>query len=174
LTFEDGFYPLNSFFRKQIRVSYFSISYNISKNQQNRRRRVAYVPLSVSLLKANSSTSDSFVLYTTLSKVSIPESYVLMSFDVISLFTNVPLDLAINSVKNRWNFIEWFTKIPMVEFVSIVNFVLSSTFFTFNNVIYKQIYGTLSLITNHHWPSNARSGGTCTELFKNKITDLLS
>jgi len=32
VTFEDGFYPLNSFFRKKIRVSYFS-SYNISKLQ---------------------------------------------------------------------------------------------------------------------------------------------
>jgi len=98
--------------------------------------------ISESLPKANSSVSNSSELYNTLSKVSVPKSYVLMSFDVVSLFTNVPLDLVINGIKNKQNFIEWFTKIPMGEFISIVKFVLSSTFFTFNNVIYKQTFGT--------------------------------
>jgi len=65
-----------------------------------------------------------------------------VSFYVVSLFTNVPLDLAINGIKNRWNFIKQFTKIPMGEFISIVKFVLSFIFFTFNNVIYKQTSGT--------------------------------
>jgi len=60
----------------------------------------------------------------------------------MSLFTNVPLDLALNGIKNRWNHIERFTKIPKDEFISIIEFVLSSTFFMFNDVIYKQTYGT--------------------------------
>jgi len=38
--------------------------------------------------------------------------------------------------------IEKNTTIPFDEFVSIINFILSSTYFTFNNIIYKQTYGT--------------------------------
>jgi len=66
----------------------------------------------------------------------------LVSFDVIPLFINVPLDLAINGIKNRWKYIKRFTKIPKEEFISIIKFVLSSIFFMFNNVIYKQTFGT--------------------------------
>jgi len=67
---------------------------------------------------------------------------VMISLDVISLFTNVPLDLAIESVSNRWNKIQSNTKIPKNEFVLAIEFILSSTFFSFNNVTYKQTYGT--------------------------------
>jgi len=39
--------------------------------------------------------------------------------------------------------IEKNTIIPFDEFVSIIKFILSSTYFTFNNVTYKQTFGTL-------------------------------
>jgi len=81
-------------------------------------------------------------LFGALSKISLPKSHILVSFDVVSLFTNVPLDLALNGIKNKWNYIERFTKIPKDEFILIIKFALSSTFFMFNDVIYKQTYGT--------------------------------
>jgi len=34
------------------------------------------------------------------------------------------------------------TTIPFDEFVSTINFILSSTYFTFNNIICKQTFGT--------------------------------
>jgi len=34
------------------------------------------------------------------------------------------------------------TKIPKNEFIFAIEFVLSSTFFTFNNIIYRQTFGT--------------------------------
>jgi len=98
--------------------------------------------ISESLPKATSSIDNSFELYNTLSKVSLPESHILVSLDVVSLFTNVPLHLAITSINNRWNFIEKFTKISKEAFISMIKFILSSTYFTFNNVIYKQTFGT--------------------------------
>jgi len=40
-------------------------------------------------------------------------------------------------------YIQYNTNISKNEFILVIKFVLSSTYFTFNNVIYKQIYGTL-------------------------------
>jgi len=67
---------------------------------------------------------------------------VLLSLDVTALFTNVPLDLAMDGISNRWVHIEQYTNIPKKDLLMAVKFVLSSTYFTFNNRIYKQTYGT--------------------------------
>jgi len=66
----------------------------------------------------------------------------LVSFDVISLFINVPIELAINSIEKRWEHIEWHTKIIKSEFIAAIKFILSSTYFNFNKKIYKQTFGT--------------------------------
>lgn len=71
------------------------------------------------------------------------DNYVLVSFDVTSLFTNIPLDLELQGIRNRWGHIKNLTKILMDDFISAVELILSSTFFTFDNIIYKQIFGTL-------------------------------
>jgi len=36
---------------------------------------------------------------------TIPESYSLVSLDAVSLFTNVPLDLALNSIGKKWEYV---------------------------------------------------------------------
>jgi len=56
-------------------------------------------------------------------------------------YCNIPIDLAIKSVSNRWNFISTSCKIPR-NFLNAVRFVLESTFFSFGNQIYKQKFGT--------------------------------
>jgi len=89
-----------------------------------------------------SHVSNSFELCVALSGLRIGDDQILVSFDVVSLFTNVPLDLALHSIEKRWINIGHLTKIPMNEFLTAVRFVLSSTFFTFNNIIYKQTHGT--------------------------------
>src|SRR5436190_8884249 len=77
-----------------------------------------------------------------LSSKRLDAGYELASLDVVSLFTNVPLDLAIGAVGKRWHFIEKGTPLPYVEFLSALRLVLFSTFFKFNGKIYKQLYGT--------------------------------
>jgi len=62
--------------------------------------------------------------------------------DVISLFINIPQNLAIEDISNRWATIEKNTNIPMDEFILVLQLILSSTFFTFNGKKYKQIFGT--------------------------------
>ena len=52
------------------------------------------------------------------------------------------MDLAIKSITKRWNFISENWRITKNEFVEAVRFLLESTFFTFDNQIYKQKFGT--------------------------------
>lgn len=69
-------------------------------------------------------------------------NFELASLDVVSLFTNVPSDLVIESIERRWNDISAGTAIPKEEFIVSINFVLDSTYFGYNGRIYKQIFGT--------------------------------
>jgi len=66
----------------------------------------------------------------------------LISLDVVSLFTNIPQDLAINSIVKRWALIKSKTNIPKDEFLKAIKLILSSTYFVFNKKIYRQTYGT--------------------------------
>jgi len=59
----------------------------------------------------------------------------------MSLFTNVPLELAIDSINKRWEHFERHTKISRIDFIAAVEFVLHSTYFKFNKKIYKQTFG---------------------------------
>jgi len=67
--------------------------------------------------------------------MAIDSNYVLVSLDIVFLFTNVPVDLALNSIEKRWIHINKSikTNISKEELVTAVKFVLNSTFFTFNN-----------------------------------------
>jgi len=76
-----------------------------------------------------------------LANIHIPDDHDLVSLDVVSLFTNVPIDLVIEVLDNRWNFIEPHTKIPKEEFLDAIKFTLNSTYFIFNERIYKQTFG---------------------------------
>ena len=94
------------------------------------------------LPKAKSHIVDSFQFVETLKNTQIDASFKLISLDVVSLFTNVPLDLAIESICKRWTYIERNCDIPKNEFLIAIRLVLNSTFFSFNNVCYQQTYGT--------------------------------
>ena len=98
--------------------------------------------ISESVPHSMSHANNSFELYDSLSGKEICESHTLISLDVVSLFTNVPLNLALEGIRKRWPYIEKNTKIPLAEFLSAVEFVLSSTFFSFNNTIFKQMHDT--------------------------------
>lgn len=89
------------------------------------------IPLSFSHI------SNSFQLIEKLSSVTLEEHYDLLSLDVVSLFTNVPTDLAIEGIKERWSSISLNTQIPLNEFIIGLRLVLNSTFFIFNDTIYK-------------------------------------
>ncbi|XP_058839533.1 uncharacterized protein LOC131695016 [Topomyia yanbarensis] len=65
----------------------------------------------------------------------------LFSLDVVSLFTNVPVDYAIESVRLRWGELEEHTKIPESSFIAMLELVLTSTFFMHQGRFFKQKFG---------------------------------
>jgi len=64
-----------------------------------------------SLPQAKSYEKNSFWLFNTLLDKKIPEKHVLLSLDVKSLFTNIPFELIIEGIKDRWQYIQNETKI---------------------------------------------------------------
>ena len=70
----------------------------------------------------------------------------MLSSDVCSLFTNIPNDLVCKNFDRRWTDIHSKCKIPFDEIVNITNFLFDNTYFVFNEVFYKQIFGTHILV----------------------------
>jgi len=60
----------------------------------------------------------------------------------LTLLPCIPNDLALKSVLEKWNSICNNTTTPIYEFkIAISIIILNSTFFKFNDEIYKQIFG---------------------------------
>ena len=99
--------------------------------------------LTVSYNKTNSYyIKDSFEFATFINGFKLPENYVLISLDVVSLYTNIHINLIIDSIKKHWAAISNFTKIPQKIFLEAIEFIFDTNFFSFNNIFYKQILGT--------------------------------
>jgi len=92
--------------------------------------------------KASSHIENSFHLVKRLNGFPLSEDFALVSLDAVSLFTNIPIDLAIESVSSRWTHISSGCKIPKNEFLTALQLIMDSTYFTFNNKLYKQKFGT--------------------------------
>ena len=68
----------------------------------------------------------------------------LVSFDVVSLFTRVPIDLAMGVVKRRLESdktLEDRTCLSVSSIVTLLKLCLKATYFTFKGEIYQQVFG---------------------------------
>ena len=74
--------------------------------------------------------------------ISLRHDDQLVSLDVVSLFTNIPLDLTIDIISHNWNRISSNTSFSKEEFITGIKFILFSTYFKFGNKIYKQTFGS--------------------------------
>ena len=84
---------------------------------------------------------DSWDFHNFIKNKTIPKNLTLVSFDVVSLYTNIPTELAVNVIKEKWNIIKNYTTIPENTFIEITKLCLNSTYFKFNNEFFSQIYG---------------------------------
>lgn len=91
--------------------------------------------------KSKNTVKDSWDLADVIRDITIPDNHILISLDVVSLYTNTPTDLAIDILKNRWTEIKEFTKINEKDFIMAVEECLSSSYFKFDNQFYQQIFG---------------------------------
>lgn len=73
--------------------------------------------------------------------VKVDADDVMISFDVVSLFTNIPRDLALLIIEEEWDRIEVYTSIPKSLFKDIVMLIMKSGFFKYKGSFYEQIEG---------------------------------
>ncbi|XP_046587801.1 uncharacterized protein LOC124292954 [Neodiprion lecontei] len=83
---------------------------------------------------------DSFALVNAIRDFRLPPDHILVSLDVVSLFTNVPQDLAINAVKQRWHQLVDKIPVPLDELLKALHICFKATIFKFNHNIYAQTY----------------------------------
>lgn len=71
----------------------------------------------------------------------LPEDHVVVSLDVVSLFTNISLELTLHIIQEEWTRIEQHTNVPIEIFVNIIEFIFSANYFTYDNTCYTMIFG---------------------------------
>ena len=78
--------------------------------------------------------------------LAIPESDVIVSFDVKALFTSVPTDEAIDYIdtvlSNNSAMLQSSTKLKKNDILDLLKLCTESTSFSFNGKYYKQVHGT--------------------------------
>ena len=90
------------------------------------------------------STPNSAWFAEEISNVDIQDDEVMLSFDVVSLFTAIPVDKACDYIHKKLLKDETLssrTSLDSNEIISLLNFVLSNNYFVYDDKIYKQIHG---------------------------------
>lgn len=83
---------------RPIVASINSATYNLSKMFANILKNVVG--------NSNRTIHNATELVTKLRKIRLPKNYILISFDVVSLFTNIPNDLVYAAIHKRWTKIQ--------------------------------------------------------------------
>ena len=79
-----------------------------------------------------------------ISNIDIQDDEVMLSFDVVSLFTAIPVDKACDYINNKLlkdDTLSSCTSLDSNEIISLLDFVLSHNYFIYEDKIYKQIHG---------------------------------
>ena len=69
-------------------------------------------------------------------RVIIEPDDLLVSFNIVAMYTNIPIELAMKIIDKRWNDIKQYT-----SFFEALALCLKNSFFVYINIIYKQIEG---------------------------------
>ena len=82
------------------------------------------------VLKKNFSyIKNSFDMVKKINDMPLQEDYQIVSFDITSMHSNIPNELVLKSVLERWDLICNNTSIPFYEFKIAISIILKSTFF---------------------------------------------
>lgn len=85
---------------------------------------------------------DSFEVNDKFNRTYIPTDYIIASLDVVSLFSNVYLEIVLEVLNKKWSSIANFCSLPKDTFINLITFLFNNTFFNFDNKFYKQTFGT--------------------------------
>ena len=78
----------------------------------------------------------------TIKTIQIPDNHKLVSFDVKSLFTSIPLQLALQCTETAIKRSTTKLPIPTQDIMELLTLCLNSTYFQYNGKHYKQLHGT--------------------------------
>ena len=78
----------------------------------------------------------------TIRTIQIPVNHKLVSFDVKSLFTSIPLQLALQCTETAIKRSTTKLPIPTQDIMELLTLCLNSTYFQYNGKHYKQLHGT--------------------------------
>ena len=90
------------------------------------------------------SVSNSMDFAKQVANQEIAEDEVMVSFDVVSLFTAIPVGKACVHIRKKLDedtTLHSRTKLNTDEIISLLEFTLSNNYFMFNDSVYKQIHG---------------------------------
>ncbi len=90
------------------------------------------------------SVTNSMQFRNEISTITISEDETMVSFDVVSLFTAIPVDKACTYIRTKLindNTLSDRTQLDIDDILRLLEFVLSSSYFIYNDVVYKQIHG---------------------------------
>ena len=85
-------------------------------------------------------STDNFI--DAIKTVQIPDDHELVPFDVKSLFTSIPLQLALDCTKTAINKSAYQPPLPIDDLMDLLHLCLTSTYFQYNGKHYKQLHGT--------------------------------
>ncbi|XP_062704193.1 uncharacterized protein LOC134286577 [Aedes albopictus] len=84
---------------------------------------------------------NSFEFAEEISTVVIPEGSIIYSLDVVSLYTNVPVEKVYELVEEKWEQLQECTTIPWESFKHAMKTVLEASFFQYEGKFYSQTAG---------------------------------
>ncbi|XP_059223377.1 uncharacterized protein LOC131997096 [Stomoxys calcitrans] len=74
--------------------------------------------------------------------ITIDNDEVLVSFDVVSLFPSIPINLPFRTIENKWEEIEKYTNIPREIFKELLTvYMKDSKYFKYDDKLYEQLRG---------------------------------
>ena len=93
---------------------------------------------------STSAVKNSGDLVQFVSSVELTSSEILLSFDVVALFTKIPVDLAIDVVRRRLedDTVSERTNLTIDSIITLLEFCLKATYLRYQGCYYQQIFGT--------------------------------
>ncbi|BES99565.1 ankyrin 2,3 unc44 [Nesidiocoris tenuis] len=98
-------------------------------------------PLKILTSRYNFTVRDSFEFVDKVREVHIPPDYSMVSFDIKSMFTNIPVNRALTIIEENWSTIETGTNLPRNVYMDILKFCVENAYFQFDGSFYRQISG---------------------------------
>ncbi len=92
----------------------------------------------------NYSVNNSTDFAKRLTETHIDDDEIMVSFDVVSLFTAIPVDKACEYIRNKLTTDKTLhvrTKLSVEDIIKLLRFTLTNSYFNYNNITYKQIHG---------------------------------